>query len=71
MKSTFVKPSEGLKVRDPLTKKALPVAGASVILSTYWRRRLKDGSVVLVKPTAEKTETPKPDKKTVAFKGGE
>jgi len=43
----FVKPKDGLKVRDPITKRHLPEEGKEVPESTYWVRRLKDGSVIL------------------------
>ena len=48
-----------LVVRDPVTAKALPAEGKAVPMTTYWRRRLKDGDVVEAtdkKPAAGKTE---------------
>lgn len=51
MKDTkFVKPAPGLKVRNPETGLHLPDEGDQVPLTTYWRRRLKDGDVVDAKP---------------------
>lgn len=47
-----VKPKDGLRVKDPATRRDLPAAGAEVELDTYWRRRLSDGDVVEVKPAA-------------------
>jgi hypothetical protein len=47
----YLKPREGLTVREPRTKKPLPEYGKAVSSSSYWRRRLKDGDVV--KTTAE------------------
>lgn len=44
----FVKPAAGLTVRDPVSRKALPPDGAEVPNSTYWRRRLAAGDVILV-----------------------
>jgi hypothetical protein len=46
MKTMFVRPANGLTVRDPETRKALPVSGAAVPRSTYWQRRLACGDVV-------------------------
>jgi hypothetical protein len=44
----FVKPAEGIKVRDPISKLHLPETGAEKPDSMYWRRRLIAGDVVLV-----------------------
>lgn len=38
-------PKAGLRVVDPATGKPLPAAGAEVEITTYWRRRLRDGDV--------------------------
>jgi hypothetical protein len=38
-------PVDGSLVRMPGTNTHLPPAGADVVLDTYWRRRLADGSV--------------------------
>ena len=35
-----------LVVRDPVTTNPLPAEGKAVPMTTYWRRRLKDGDVV-------------------------
>lgn len=42
----FVKPAQGLKVRNPATGQPIPIEGAKVPASPYWRRRLADGDVV-------------------------
>lgn len=47
-KYTYVKPREGLTVRDPITYKALPSTGKKVLLTSHWRRRLAAGDVVEV-----------------------
>lgn len=44
----FVRPAEGLQVRDPATKRLLPSDGKEVPESSYWLRRLKCGDVVLI-----------------------
>lgn len=60
----FIKPAkEGLIVRHPKTKRILKKEGEKVKSSTYWRRRIKDGSVVEVSASASKPkkETKKPE----------
>lgn len=44
----FVKPKEGLQVRDPVTLQVLPYEGCEVQPSSFWVRRLKSGDVVEV-----------------------
>lgn len=48
-----LKPAEGLKVRQP-DGQVLPEEGKEVELTTYWRRRLRDGDVVEIKPATGK-----------------
>jgi hypothetical protein len=44
----YVKPAHpSLVIRDPHTLRILPPEGAAVTDTTYWRRRLADGDVVL------------------------
>jgi hypothetical protein len=52
----ILKPVPGVKVRDPITLQFLPEEGKEVPLSTYWTRRLAEGSVVVVS-----TDNPIPD----------
>lgn len=49
MKKIFLKPAKGLKVRDPDRGDFLPDDGREVVLTTFWRRRLRDGDVVEAK----------------------
>ncbi len=44
----FIKPRDGVKVRDPLTGEHLPEAGAEKPRGRYWLRRLNDGDVQIV-----------------------
>ena len=46
----FIRPVEGRLVRDPVTKRHLPAAGAEVPESTYWIRRIEGGDVVRTSP---------------------
>lgn len=56
MKTAFVKPAPGLKVRRPdRPSEILAVDGDTVILDDYWRNRLRDGDVVAVAPTHGKS----------------
>lgn len=57
MKTQFLKPKAGLKVRDPKGG-YLPEVGDDVLMSPYWTRRLKDGDVVkATKPKAAKKDS--------------
>jgi hypothetical protein len=50
--TVFVKPKEGLLVRDPKTKTPVPIDGMLVELNgtngTYWRRRINDGDLSVI-----------------------
>lgn len=46
----FVKPSPGLKIRCPITKRLLPDSGKEVSETAYWMRRLASGDVIVVQP---------------------
>lgn len=52
----FVKPLKGLLVRMPVTMTPLPEGGAVVEWNTYWRRRLRDGSIEIVPTTSTPRE---------------
>lgn len=53
----FVKPRDGLMVRDPGTRAALPPEGFSVPWigpeGRYWRRRVACGDVSIAEPQKE------------------
>lgn len=53
----FVRPKDGVKVRDPITMAHIPELGASVERTSYWLRRIKDGDVSIVPPVPP----PKPE----------
>ena len=53
-----VKPKEGLLVRDPFTKRPLPESGRDVPDTTYWRRRVETGDVVLMESPEPTTKNP-------------
>ena len=49
MKTMFVQPTPGLKIRMPDNPaEHLSAAGAEVPANSFWLRRLRDGSVVKV-----------------------
>ncbi|WP_425404622.1 DUF2635 domain-containing protein [Hwanghaeella sp.] len=50
----FVKPKEGLAVRDPQKGDYLPAEGREVTPSQWWSRRLKDGDVTEGQPPKPK-----------------
>ncbi|MFZ6724707.1 DUF2635 domain-containing protein [Undibacterium sp. MH2W] len=56
----FVKPSEGLSIRDPDLLDLLPEDGREVPESDYWNRRVRDVDVVIV-DTAKATKVKKGD----------
>jgi len=73
----FLKPtSKVLIVRDPITKDILPETGDYKPMNKIWRRRINDGSVILLeKPKIsfgskieEKMESPKYENKNLKFK---
>ncbi len=61
MKLNLKPASADLVVRDPQTGERLPVGGKSVVIDSYWRRRMNDQDVVQVtaskKPKTEKKDT--------------
>lgn len=47
----ILKPAKpGNTLRDPATGRNLPSEGKAVVMSTFWRRRIEDGSVVEIAP---------------------
>lgn len=58
----YLKPAQGLIVRDPHTRQPLPAEGREVQLNEWWARRLRVGDVVEVQPTpAPLLRAPEPD----------
>jgi hypothetical protein len=54
-----IKPATpGAVIRDPDTRRPLPDDGADVQASSFWMRRLRDGEVVEIEPTAEPAQEP-------------
>lgn len=43
----FIKPKDGLTVRDPENQRALPPHGKGVAWNSFWQRRLDDQDVEL------------------------
>jgi len=52
----FIKPAQGLKIRDPELKDFLPEEGREVSDSIHWQKLLKDGDVVLSKEKKQSKE---------------
>lgn len=64
MSQVYLRPAEGLIVRDPATRAPLAAEGEWKPRSSYWDRRLLDGDVVETEPPvvpASKTNTPTED----------
>ncbi|UEX76990.1 DUF2635 domain-containing protein [Sediminicurvatus halobius] len=49
MQESYLKPRDGLQVRKP-DGRVLAAEGERVALTSYWRRRLRDGDVVEARP---------------------
>ena len=62
----FVKPNNGLSVRCPVKGIPLPKEGAEVPDNIFWRRRLRDGDVIL-----SKKDEGAPEKQSLPKKAGE
>lgn len=73
MEKVYVKPAQGLKIRDDKTKQFLPESGKVVELTSYWVRRLQCGDVLLVEDVkTEKAPEPKvSDSKKAKMKEGD
>jgi len=56
----YVKPAQGLSIRDPDLLDLLPESGRLVPDSDYWLRRVRDEDVVLADPPSEATESAVP-----------
>ena len=69
MKALYLKPVDGLLIRDPKTRQVLSKDGELKDLTIFWKRRIKDKSVIPfekkdnVKVNVEKIENKDIDKK--------
>lgn len=55
MRSVFVKPADGTKVRNPDAGFAhLPPEGAKVHMSPYWKQMIREGAVTETQPPSAK-----------------
>ena len=57
MQTIFVKPAEGLQIRDPIRQDLIEPDGREVESSPYWRRRLIARDVLEVPPPEPKADT--------------
>lgn len=53
MRDFKIKPKKGLLVRDPKTREPLKAAGETKPRNTYWLRRIKEGSALVVESKKE------------------
>jgi hypothetical protein len=65
----FVKPAKGLVVPRPDNGRVLKEEGEWVKQSTYWRRRIADGDVLVDDKAVDKSES-KPKKSEKSDKAG-
>ncbi len=47
METKILKPIDGVKIRDPKTREYLPQEGRLVEMTSYWNRRIQDGTVTV------------------------
>ena len=59
MDTKLLKPAKGMLVRLENCTRHLVAEGEHVVMSAYWRRRVRDGDVTEAKPM-----TPKPTKES-------
>jgi len=64
MKKVYLYPLKGHRVKDPDTLEVLPLTGAFVTYSSYYRRRVRDGSAEIGEPNREQESKPKKQKTT-------
>ena len=57
MDTKFLKPGKGLLVRLEDATRHLFAEGEHVVMSTYWRRRVRDGDVTEAKPLKSAKES--------------
>lgn len=60
----FVRPAEGLLIRDDITRTRIPAEGTEVLLTRFIARRIQAGELVVCEPPAE--EAPKKSKKSTS-----
>lgn len=58
MRTIFVKPAEGLQIRDPIRHDLIEPDGREVEASPYWRRRLLAGDVLEAEPSKPEPNPP-------------
>ncbi len=67
----FVKPAEGMRVRDPMRNySVLPSKGQRVPLNGFWQRRVNCGDVEIVKE-AKRSSKSKPTEEKKSTEGSE
>ncbi|OGQ23517.1 MAG: hypothetical protein A3I05_01105 [Deltaproteobacteria bacterium RIFCSPLOWO2_02_FULL_44_10] len=63
METKTLKPTGDAKIRDPQTKEYLPEEGRLVEMTSYWNRRIQDGTVMIVPDQNAILKSEKPQKK--------
>lgn len=68
MERDFLKPKEGLLIRDEYTGDRIPPEGREMRLTTIVRKHLRAGDLVRAKKPEEPAEEPKSEPETVSRK---
>lgn len=68
MNTVTLKPAAGVKVRLPDGSGHLAAEGEAVLMSSYWRRRIKDGDVEIVSAEAATDAAAESETKTTKVK---
>jgi hypothetical protein len=63
METKILKPVSGSKIRDPKTKEFLPEGGRLVEMTSYWNRRIQDGTVTVIDPQSAIPKSEKSQKR--------
>lgn len=75
MEYRFVKPKEGLLIRDPKSKKFLPKEGTRVpwigVDGRYYRRRYRDGVIEIIEEPKKMSIDDKEEFSKRKYRGGE
>lgn len=71
METKILKPLGGSKIRDPKTKEFLSEGGRLVEMTSYWNRRIQDGTVTVSPVTLVDSQSPVPRIEKIHKKGSD
>lgn len=67
-KRIYVKPLEGLLVRNPKNKNPIPADGAWIDTNSFWNRRIRDGSLIITDPPEKEAQEKEDESKNYQSK---